>query len=298
MVSKETELCFLKDFDSVEEALKTSLGISGSQIKKQISSKEFLKSKTFKEKSYVLPLNLLNQGIINPKYLGPEIEILYEDENIIALNKPHGIHCHPLTYTEQDNCLSFLRESLFFKKSEFAHERNFDPGLLYRLDLGTSGVLLLVKNKSDYHEIRDNFLSKAKLKIYLAIVSGELKEDGEFKHYFKSSGEKGKKIIVSDIPFEGETLGEGIIKVKKLKFDGTSTLLSIELGAGIRHQIRAQLAYLGHPVLGALFSGGKESERLYLHAYHYKISFGNKVVEIKALNAPLFGRFFNLDGIF
>ncbi|TDJ06879.1 MAG: RNA pseudouridine synthase [Deltaproteobacteria bacterium] len=298
MVSKETELCFLTNFDSIEEALKITLGISGSQIKKQHFSKEFLKSRVSKEKSFKLPLNLINRGIINPKYLGPEVEILFEDESLIAINKPPEIHCHPLTYLEQDNCLSFLRENLFFKKSEFAHERNFDPGLLYRLDLGTSGVLFLVKSKKDYEEIRKNFLSHAKIKTYLAIISGEFNQEGEYRHFFKAFGEKGNKIMVADIPFAGDSLGEGKIEIKKLGYKEGLTLVSVELGAGIRHQIRAQLAHLGYPILGDTLYGGEDSERLFLHAYHYKISFADKVFEVIAKNAPLFGRFFDLDGIF
>jgi 23S rRNA-/tRNA-specific pseudouridylate synthase len=298
MVSKETELCFLKDFSSMEEALKTSLGISKSQIKKQKFPKDFLNAKVKRERSYTFSLNLINQGVVNPNYLGPEIEILYEDENLIALNKPPGIHCHPLTYLEGDNCLSFLRENLYLKKSEFLFERTYDPGLLYRLDLGTSGVLFLVKNKDDYEKIRGNFLSCAKIKTYLAIVEGEIKLEGTFKNYFKTSGEKGKKIKVSDTPFESGDLGEGQINIKKLKSIGTKSLIKIELGAGIRHQIRAQLGHLGHPILGDTLYGGEESDRLFLHAYHYKIKFKDKTFEVMAKKAPLFERFFDLDGIF
>ncbi|RLA66892.1 MAG: hypothetical protein DRQ88_05000 [Epsilonproteobacteria bacterium] len=295
--SLDIELCFLNDFDSVESALKTGLGISKTRIKKQLS-KDFLNLSVDKGKSYRFPIDLINHGIINPNYQGPEIEILFEDENLIALNKPHNIHCHPLTYSEKNNCLSYLRENSFFKKSEFCHDRNLDSGLLYRLDLGTSGVLFLVKNKKDYEAIRQNFSTLAKAKKYLAIVEGKLEQEGEFKHFFKAHGEKGKKIIVSDAPFEGASLGPGKIKIKVLSHNKDLSLVSIELGAGIRHQIRAQLSHMGHPILGDTFYGGKKGDRLFLHAYKYQINLEDKVYEIMARNTPLFGQFFNLDGIF
>jgi len=297
--SLDTELCFITNFNNVEEALNVGLSISKTKLKKKYFSKKFL-SATVGKKSFKIPLDLVNQGFINPDYSGPDIEILLEDERVLVLNKPTNIHCHPLTYTEKDNCLSYLRKNLFFRKSEFCHERNLDPGLLYRLDLGTSGVLFLVKRKNDYEKIRKNFSEMAKIKTYLAIVEGELKEEGEFEHYFKASHEKGKKMSVFKSRFEGEDLLQGKIRIKKISYnkDKNLTLLSIELGKGIRHQIRAQLAHLGHPVLGDVLYGGKEGERLFLHAYHYKIEFPDKEYEVIAKNAPLFERFFDLDGIF
>lgn len=295
--SLDIDLCFLNDFDSAQTALIKALGLSKSKIKKQLS-KDFLNLKIDKGKAYKLPIDLINFGIINPSYEGPEIEILFEDERLIAINKPQNIHSHPLTYSEKDNCLSFLRDKNFFKKSEFCNEKNLDPGLLYRLDFETSGVIFLVKKKKDFEEIRQNFSHSAKKKTYLAIVEGKIEKEGEFRHFFKAYGEKGKKIKVSDSRFFESGLGEGKIKIKNLGHDKGLSLVSIELGAGIRHQIRAQMAYLGHPILGDTFYGGKEADRLFLHAYLYQISFGDKAYEVKTLNAPLFDQFFNLDGIF
>ena len=94
--------------------------------------------------------------MIYPIYEGPKIDVLYEDSNCIILNKSPSTHSHPLKYNEKDNCLSFLRENNYFEALK-VNEYNMDRGLLYRLDYGTSGVLVLVKDELDYLHLRDNF---------------------------------------------------------------------------------------------------------------------------------------------
>lgn len=295
MPQKMTKLCILREESSVEDYL-LGLSISKSQIKKANLSKKFLEKELKKHQEIELPLNLVNQGLIFPNYVGPNVDVIFEDKKILCLNKPPNIHCYPHHYDEQNNILSFLRQNLYLKKTNFCFERSYEGGLLYRLDFETSGVLFFSKDKEQYLIIRKNFKNVAKLKEYICIVQGKFEKPGSYKHYLSAFGPKKSKIRVKE---NGE-LGEGVIDINILDRDEEKnlTLLKIRLLSGIRHQIRAQLSFLGYPILGDTLYGGDPSERLFLHAFKYFMLIEEKNYEIVSKNAPLFNRFFNLDRIF
>lgn len=295
MPQKMTNLCNLGDESSLEDYL-LSLNISKTQIKKSDLPKRVLEKKLEKKEEIEIPLNLVNQGWIYPTYVGPEVDILFEDSRILCLNKPPKIHSHPLSYNEQNNILSFLRQNLYLKKTNFCFERQYEGGLLYRLDFETSGVLFFSKEKEQYLSIRKNFKDFAKTKEYICIVKGRFEGSGIYKHFLSPYGLKKSRVRVKE---NGE-LGQGVIEVSVLNqnIDKNLTLLKVRLFSGIRHQIRAQLAHLGYPILGDTLYGGEESDRLFLHAHKYTMLIGDKNYEVTAKNAVLFDRFFNLDSIF
>lgn len=265
-----TPFCLLESISSVEEFLKSSFHCSSGRVKKYFD-RSFLNRSLKAHTQLNLPLDFVNDGEINPQYEGPVIDIVYEDETFLVMNKPHDLFVHPLTYSEKNNCLSFLRkerpEVLSVNKDEY------DRGLLYRLDYETSGVLVYVKNGAAYHYLREHFKTIAKKKIYHCLVEGECKLHGEFTHFFSSSEEKGKRVIVKD---EGSYSGS--LKLKPVKYfrETDVTLMEVELGQGLRHQIRAQLSHLGFPIRGDKFYGGKAASRLYLNASKYEISWEGK----------------------
>lgn len=261
-----TQFCLLDSTSSVEDFLKSTFHCSSSRLKK-FFDKSFL-NKSLKAHSLLnLPLDFINYGEINPDYEGPAVDVLFEDETFLVLSKPHDVFVHPLSYSEKNNCLSFLRakrpEVLSVNKNEY------DRGLLYRLDFETSGVLVYVKKDQAYHYLRENFKTLAKKKIYHCLVEGECKLSGEFTHSFSSKEEKGKRVIVKD---EGDYSGS--LKLTPIKYvpETNVTLMEVELGQGLRHQIRAQLSHLGFPIRGDQFYGGKPASRLYLNASKYEIA--------------------------
>lgn len=261
-----TPFCLLESTSSVEDFLKSTFHCSSNRLKK-FFDRPFL-NKSLKAQSHLnLPLDFINYGEINPEYEGPSIEVLFEDENFLVLNKPHNLFVHPLSYSEKNNCLSFLRKErpLLLK----VNKNEYDRGLLYRLDFETSGVLVYVKDENLHQSLRENFKTIAKKKIYHCLVEGECRLSGEWTHSFSSKEEKGKRVIVKD---EGEYMGS--LKLKPLKYFAETdvTLMEVELGQGLRHQIRAQLSHLGFPIRGDKFYGGKPASRLYLNASKYEIS--------------------------
>lgn len=266
------DFSLLESINSVEEFLKSTFHCSSNKLKKYFD-KAFLNRSFKAHTSLSLPLNFVNDGEINPDYVGPLIEFIYEDENFLVMNKPANLFVHPLVYDEKNNCLSFLRKN----RSELllVNQKNYDRGLLYRLDFETSGVLVYVKKDEVYQELRENFRTIAKKKTYLCLVEGECKLNGPYTHYFSSKDIKGKKVVVSDLASKGDP-GNLSLLAKHYDPATNTTLMEVELKTGLRHQIRAQLAHLNYPLRGDVFYGGKEAKRLYLHAYNYILSYNHK----------------------
>lgn len=281
------------------------LGVPKAHLKKFHLHKKFLKKEVKKELEVSLPISILNRGMINPVYEGPEIEILFEDQDFLAINKPPRIHSFPLIYGESDNCLSFLRSKGKFKECLEINLKSMDRGLLFRLDYETSGVLVFAKKEEVYNEVRPNFNSLMKEKFYLALVKGELKERGIHRSILRPSGKKGHKMVCED--YHDNSLGEnehvGVLEVLEAEYDPSCdlTLVKIKLETGLRHQIRVMLSKLGHPIIGDSLYGDiqKNESRLYLHAYQYSLTVFNKEWVFKAEDVLLFSSrfpgFFDFD---
>lgn len=270
MDHKTIQYCLISPIDSVEEFLKTQFHSSSSKLKKYFK-RDFL-NRSMKAKSILsLPVNFVNEGMISANYQGAPLEIIYEDELFLVFIKNPNQHIHPLTYDEGDNCLSYLRQT----RPELLriNPLHYDRGLLYRLDYETSGVVVFVKNDLAYQDLRAHFNQYVHLKKYWCWVSGELKHEGSFTHYFSSRDEKGKRVVVSD--HAGEK-GELALTSIHYNQELDRTLVEVSLKTGLRHQIRAQLAYLGHPLVGDTFYQGPKANRLYLHACAYQLKFQNK----------------------
>ncbi len=263
------EYCLLYPIDSVENFLVEYFHVSKNKLKFYFD-KKFLKRAFSAHSVLQLPLNFVNDLTIFPVYDGPEVLVTYEDDLFLVLNKPANIFSHPLTYFEKNNCLSFLRQ----EKAEALkiNSLQYDRGLLYRLDFETSGVLIYIKQAAAYTELRNTFKESAKEKKYLCWVEGDCKLSGHFKHFFKATEEKGRKIRVSDSK-EDSNFQEGELDIlpKIYNPEINATLVEVLLGRGLRHQIRSQMAFMGHPIRGDILYGGKPAKRLYLHAKSYKI---------------------------
>ncbi|MCP4911872.1 MAG: hypothetical protein GY909_02040 [Oligoflexia bacterium] len=274
------------NFETVGDFLK-SLGRSKSFLKKNLD-KKFLNKQARHKDELSISLNILNDRIINNEYKGESISVIHEDENILALSKPHQIHCHPLSYEESDNCLSYLKSQSKFQSLN-VNKDQYDRGLLFRLDYETSGVLLLAKNEESYSDIRENYHQRVVQKMYLAIVDDKIDERGTLKHFISTSGKR-IKADVSGV--------EAIIEYEKIASLEGLALIRIKLGHGHRHQIRVQLQLNKTPILGDQLYDGEKDERLWLHAceYHLKTD-SNEVLIIKDY-PDLFRNFLDLNSHF
>ncbi len=281
------EFSWLDDEPNHKQALQAVLKCSGQLLKKHFSSKEIARSLKARSVSR-LPLDLVNHMKINPSFKGPLPKGLEVRQQFLVLHKPSGVHSHPLCYTDKDTLINFLAQEGHWDTLKVNPE-HYDRGLIFRLDYETSGLMLVARNEKFFEEMRHGFKDRMKRKIYWAIVEGDFDHNGSWTHFFRATGLKGAKQKVDLHPHPDAD--EGNLVVQKIAYKDGKSLVMVNLRTGLRHQIRAQLAALGFPILGDELYGGKKAERLYLHALRYE--WDEDAAE--DISADLFDGFFDLN---
>lgn len=267
--------------------------LESKKISKSQAKKWGVKAKTLEKTGTVeVPLNLLNNLLINPKFCGEEPSIIFEDEHLIVLHKPIGIHNHPLSYLESDNCLSYLRETDSKNRALFTDVERYDRGLLYRLDYLTSGLLIFSKRDGE----ADLYRQKQGNKFYLAICEGKIKDNFSLENFITYHGPKKSH---AQVHLVGEEKEKANLIGTRVDYNDEQdlSLCLINLNQGKRHQIRAQLSNFGFPILGDTQYGGGKSPRMYLHAYHYEFTHFNNEYSLFDENLDLFERVFDLHRV-
>ncbi len=192
-------------------------------------------------------------------------EIVYEDDDLVVVNKPQGVVVHPCSSTKSGTLVNGL---LFRIKNLSGINGVMRPGIVHRLDKETSGLLVVAKNDKAHVSLAKQIKDKTCRRQYLAILDGNLKEDsGQIRTFIARDKKDRKKMAVSN---EGR---EAITDFKVLKRFKNSCLVEFSLKTGRTHQIRVHAKFLGHPVVGDKVYG-KEVKGLdgqLLHAY--KLSF-------------------------
>jgi 23S rRNA pseudouridine1911/1915/1917 synthase len=283
-MTNQIEFCFIEDFPSLKEGIFSICGISKSGLKKFQLKRNFLEKNIRKKDKITLPINILNYGSINPLYEGLVPEIAFEDENFILLCKPHRVHSHPLSYDEKNNLLSFISssENLTKKRLLEVNSQKYDRGLVYRLDYETSGLIYYAKSDSIYSEMRTSFNTLVKKKMYLAIVEGEV-QNQNIEHFLTTKESKGS------LTKEDASGKKCRVEIRRLDYnlELNQSLVSVKLEEGFKHQIRAQLALVGYPILGDVLYGANESQRMWLHCYQYCFDFNGISYDTKDTSKEL-----------
>ena len=166
-----------------------------------------------------------------------KIKVIFEDNKILAVDKPAS-----LTSDEV--------------------EKKFDAKLLHRLDKGTSGVVLLIKDEEFQKKAIEEFRNKKVYKEYIAIVNGKIAEPIDIEEPIITI-KKGNSFF-SKVSKNGK---EAITHIEPLMIEGRKSKVKIVIETGRTHQIRAHLKSLGFPIVGDELYGGKEFKRLMLHAH-------------------------------
>lgn len=181
--------------------------------------------------------------------VSPNIDVIYEDENIILVDKPSGLVVHEDADNSIDTLINRIKRYLYDKKEyDPNNELSFTPALCNRLDRNTSGIVICAKNAESLRVLNEKIKNRELHKYYLCVCLGILgKKQDTLKNYlFKDEKSKTVHIENTKKPCNKQIL----TKYKVLKEKNNLSLVEIDLLTGRTHQIRAHMAYIGHPLLG------------------------------------------------
>jgi 23S rRNA pseudouridine1911/1915/1917 synthase len=181
--------------------------------------------------------------------------VLYEDNHLIAVFKPSGV----LTQGDSSGEASLLEQTREDLRRRYGKPGNVFLGLLHRLDKPVSGVVLFAKTSKAAGRLSEQIRAREVEKTYHALVEGNPAEaTRQLVHYLGSDGAQG--VAVSLTP--GLELKRAVLSYRKIGGDATHALLAVDLETGRKHQIRAQLAAIGHPIAGDAKYGSREKSPL------------------------------------
>lgn len=178
-----------------------------------------------------------------------QLSILYEDENMLLLDKKAGLLAHPDEHEYVDTLITRVKRYLY-EKGEYQpeDENSFAPALVNRIDRNTGGIVIAAKNAQTLRILNQKMKDRELEKYYLCIVCGILKKkEATLKAYLEKNEDKNKVYIHTHQQNDDRTI---ITKYKVLAEKDDKSLLEIHLLTGRTHQIRAHMAFIGHPLLG------------------------------------------------
>ena len=221
------------------------------------------------------------------------LDVVYEDENIIIVNKPAGV----LSQKAKKNDISmneYIIEYLLDTKQLSENElETFKPGICNRLDRNTSGLLIAGKSLLGLQVMSDMLKDRTFGKYYITVVSGEINGKTKIKGYLTKDS-KSNKVKIYDKPLKESSYIE--TEYECLKTNGKYTILKVKLITGKPHQIRAHLASVKHPIIGDTKYGRADINEIFrkkcgvkyqlLHAWQLK--FDEMPDELKKLKQKTF----------
>ena len=212
------------------------------------------------------------------------LDIVYEDQNVLVVNKPAGLVVHPGPGHSQGTLVNAVLGYLPEIEGVGGIKR---PGLVHRLDQDTSGVILLAKNDRTQHFLQDQFQSRTVDKTYLALVDGQPPtQQGRIEVAIGRDRKNRQKLAA--VPAKAGK--NAISEYYTLEQFASHTLLEVRILTGRTHQIRIHLAYLNCPVVGDTTYGRQSPsipiERQFLHAARISIRLPGERVK-KTFEAPL-----------
>ena len=206
----------------------------------------------------------------------PQLDLVYEDENLLLVNKRPGLVVHP-DESERVNTLITHIQAYLYQKKEWSPywENAFAPALCNRIDRNTGGIVIAAKNAETLRILNQKIRDRELSKFYLAIIHGKMNPPQGRLEGFLLKDETKKQVKVFDRPIPGGKTAQTLYRT--LQTRGGLSLVECELLTGRTHQIRAQFAAAGHPLLGDGKYGREKDNKRYGRSfqalYSYKLSF-------------------------
>ena len=217
------------------------------------------------------------------------LDVVYEDDAVLLMNKPKGLRAHSDTSEVQDNLADRLLHYLYCKKEyDPTTEQSFTPALCHRIDRNTQGLVIAAKTAAALRCMNEKIALRQVEKKYLCIVQGKLKKKQDHIVLYHRNNEQNTAEVI-DREREGDTRMEKGYRV--LQEAERYSLVEVELHSGKSHQIRALMSWLGHPLLGDVKYGARKTkEKTYqaLCAYHVAFHFQGDACCLQYLNGRAF----------
>ena len=232
--------------------------ISRSMVQKLIEQKNIKVNGKETKHSYKLKLNdeieifVPEAKEINLKVQDIPLNVIYEDNDIIVINKPKGMVVHPANGNPDGTLVNAVMNKCKDSLSGIGGE--IRPGIVHRLDKDTSGAIIVAKNDKAHIALSEQLKNHEVKKTYLALVRGIIKENEATINMPIARSKKDRKKM--DVDKDGK---EAITHFKVLgRYKNKYTLLQINLETGRTHQIRVHLSHIGYPIIGdEVYSNGK-----------------------------------------
>ncbi len=243
--------------------------LSRTMIQKLIEDGEILVNGQEKKISYktkqgdVIEIHIPEAKEINLKAQDIPLDVVYEDDDIIVVNKPKGMVVHPANGNPDGTLVNAVMSLCKGSLSGIGGE--IRPGIVHRLDKDTSGLIIIAKNDVAHINLSKQIKDRRVKKIYIALVKGNVSENEATVNMPIGRSTKDRKKMA--VRKDGK---KAITHFKVLKRYGKYTLLELKIDTGRTHQIRVHMAEIGHPVVGdMIYSNGKNEfgiEGQMLHA--------------------------------
>ena len=261
--------------------------ISRTMIQKLIEEGNILVNGKSKKISYKvqlgdeIELNIPKAKEIELKAENIPVEVVYEDDDIIVVNKPKGMVVHPANGNPDGTLVNAIMAMCKDSLSGIGGE--IRPGIVHRLDKDTSGLLIVAKNDTAHINMSNQIKNREVKKIYIALVRGVVSEnEATINMPIGRSTKDRKKMAVRK---DGK---EAVTHFKVLRRYRKYTLLEVKIDTGRTHQIRVHMSEIGHPVVGDMvYSNGKnefgiEGQMLHAKSLDFKHPITGKQMHLEA----------------
>jgi 23S rRNA pseudouridine1911/1915/1917 synthase len=211
------------------------------------------------------------------------IPVIFEDSDILIIDKPSGIVVHPFDFSNEETLVDFLHENY---PDTFSIDNSITlqddrviklGGIVHKLDRETSGVMVIAKNKEAFDELKKVFTEHVIEKTYTAVIEGVLEKDSFRIDAPLGRGKRDYKQSTNPLNPRG-ALREAITDIEVLERRKTTTLVQLTPRTGRTHQLRAHMASIGHPIVGDIAYGStNKNSRIMLHAQRISFKLENEI---------------------
>ena len=234
--------------ERIDSYLSKKLDFSRSKIVKMLETETILVNDETVKNSYMLKAgDVITIGEYQEEDMSIEPEniplnIIYEDEDVMVVNKPNGMVVHPGVGNNHGTLVNAL---LYHSKSLSDVNGEFRPGIVHRIDADTTGLLMIAKNNKAHEILADALSKKETTRKYIALVWGVIKEDtATIDAPIGRDSNDRKKMSVTSINSK-----DAVTHLRVLKRFKDATLIELQLETGRTHQIRVHMNYIDHPVV-------------------------------------------------